>query len=456
MSEDQTTGKVSPTDKNPISAGGNIFSYLGDLVVEDLYHLASPQITEHEMLGIKNRILEAVYEGYDGVVVTHGTDTLEETAYFLDLALNINVPIAITGAMRSSNELGSDGLINLQSAILVALSEDSKGKGVLVVMNDEVHHAKFVTKTHTTNVATFQTPTFGPCGLITKNNVIYFQKLTAYECFPVREITKNNIQLVKAYAGMDSFLLEQLVKADLRLCDIQAGGLHNAIPREAHAIVVVPTDRITPLSNELQEFGMRVKEEFSSTEPDATFIATEVTVPADCLTKSQTERILKSLIVVHNGIFAMSQDIDDLVETSSNLANIKREGSQIIVNTSQRSSVASNLTYMAEVIRAAFELGGAQCVTNEGYPGWKVNPKSEIVKVAVESYKRLFKKEPKVRAIHAGLESGLFSEKYPNLDMVSFGPTLRGVHSPDERLLIPTVQMVWDHLLDILKNIPNQ
>ena len=152
----------------------------------------------------------------------------------------------------------------------------------------------------------------------------------------------------------------------------------------------------------------------------------------------------------------MSQDIDDLVETSSNLANIKREGSQIIVNTSQRSSVASNLTYMAEVIRAAFELGGAQCVTNEGYPGWKVNPKSEIVKVAVESYKRLFKKEPKVRAIHAGLECGLFSEKYPNLDMVSFGPTLRGVHSPDERLLIPTVQMVWDHLLDILKNIPNQ
>ena len=252
------------------------------------------------------------------------------------------------------------------------------------------------------------------------------------------------------------FLLEQLAKADLRLCDIQAGGLHNAIPREAHAIVVVPTDRITTLSNELQEFGMRVKEEFSSTEPDATFTATEVTVPADCLTKSQTERILKSLIVVHNGIFAMSQDIDDLVETSSNLANIKREGSQIIVNTSQRSSVASNLTYMAEVIRAAFELGGAQCVTNEGYPGWKVNPKSEIVKVAVESYKRLFKKEPKVRAIHAGLECGLFSEKYPNLEMVSFGPTLRGVHSPDERLLIPTVQMVWDHLLDILKNIPNQ
>ena len=241
----------------------------------------------------------------------------------------------------------------------------------------------------------------------------------------------------------------------MRLCDIQAGGLHNAIPREAHAIVVTPSERVTALIGDLCEFGTRIKEEFSSTEPDVMFLASETNLPSDSLTRTQTERILKSLSVVHNGIFAMSQDIDDLVETSSNLANIKREGNQIIVNTSQRSSVASNLTYMAEVVRAAFELGGAKCVTNEGYPGWKVNPKSEIVKVAVASYKRLFKKEPKVRAIHAGLECGLFSEKYPNLDMVSFGPTLRGVHSPDERLLIPTVQMVWDHLLDILKNVPN-
>ena len=252
------------------------------------------------------------------------------------------------------------------------------------------------------------------------------------------------------------FLLEQLVKANLRLCDIQAGGLHNAIPREAHAVVAVPANRLEALASDLQEYGQRVKDEFSVTEPDATFVAEEVAVPADALTQTQTERIIKSLLVVHNGIFAMSQDIDDLVETSSNLANIKREGNQIVVNTSQRSSVASNLTYMAEVIRAGFELGGAKCVTNEGYPGWKVNPKSEIVKVSVDSYKRLFNKEPKVRAIHAGLECGLFSEKYPNLDMVSFGPTLRGVHSPDERLLIPTVQLVWDHLLDILKNIPNK
>ena len=164
-------------------------------------------------------------------------------------------------------------------------------------------------------------------------------------------------------------------------------------------------------------------------------------------------RMLLSLYAVHNGVYAMSQDIDWLVETSSNLASIRLEGDHVTVTTSQRSSVASNCENMAAIVRAAFELGGAQVVTNEGYPGWKYNPNSEILKIATESYKHLFGKEPKVLAIHAGLECGLFSEKYPNLDMVSFGPTLRGVHSPDERLLVSTVEMVWDHLLDILKRV---
>ena len=125
MSEDQKTGKVAPTETNPIGVGGNIFSYIADLYVEDLYHLASPQITEREMLGIKNRIEEAVEEGYDGVVVTHGTDTLEETAYYLELTLDVNLPIVITGAMRSSNEIGADGLANLRSSLVVATDDES-------------------------------------------------------------------------------------------------------------------------------------------------------------------------------------------------------------------------------------------------------------------------------------------------------------------------------------------
>ena len=234
-------GKVSPSARNPLLDALERLNHPAELHQESVFNVPSPHITLDHWLVLKDRIEQAVNEEhFDGIVITHGTDTLEETAYFLDLALNINVPIAITGAMRSSNELGSDGLINLQSAILVALSEDSKGKGVLVVMNDEVHHAKFVTKTHTTNVATFQTPTFGPCGLITKNNVIYFQKLTAYESFPVQKITKNNIQLVKAYAGMDSFLLEQLAHHGCDGVVIEALGAGNLPPtslKGVHALL---------------------------------------------------------------------------------------------------------------------------------------------------------------------------------------------------------------------------
>ncbi|QLB18952.1 asparaginase [Mannheimia granulomatis] len=224
-------GKVAPSTENPLLASLERLNHPAKLSQESLFNVPSPHINIKHWQLLKQRIEEAVLqENMDAIVITHGTDTLEETSYFLDLALSVNVPIVITGAMRSSNELGSDGLINLQSAILVALNEESKNKGVLVVMNDEIHHAKFVTKTHTTNVATFQTPTFGPCGLVSKNSVIFFQKLTAYERFPIETLTKNNVQLLKAYAGMDSFLLEQLAKS---CCDgvvIEALGAGNLPP----------------------------------------------------------------------------------------------------------------------------------------------------------------------------------------------------------------------------------
>lgn len=252
------------------------------------------------------------------------------------------------------------------------------------------------------------------------------------------------------------FIHETMAKTEVRLVDIQAGGLHNAIPREARAVIAVPENFKEQLRIDLNLFLANVRAEFSATEPDLTMDLESIPTPVQSLEKTAAERLIKSLLVVHNGVFAMSQDLDNFVETSSNLASIHKQGEQVVVNTSQRSSVASNLDYMAATVRAAFELGGGVCVTNEGYPGWKMNPNSEILKVAVDSYKRLFHKEPLVLGIHAGLECGLFSEKYPQLDMISFGPTLRGVHSPDERLLIPTVQLVWDHLLDILKNIPRK
>ena len=172
--------------------------------------------------------------------------------------------------------------------------------------------------------------------------------------------------------------------------------------------------------------------------------------------KSVSKILILALQALDNGVFAMCQDkaLEWMVETSSNVASVQSEQSKVVVVSSQRSNVMSNLRNMANTVKATFQLAGAEVVQNDGYPAWKMNPNSKLVKITVDAYKKLFGKEPIVKGIHAGLECGLFSEKYPNLDMVSFGPTLRFVHTPDERLHIPTVQMVWDHLLEILKNIP--
>jgi len=175
----------------------------------------------------------------------------------------------------------------------------------------------------------------------------------------------------------------------------------------------------------------------------------------DVLPVETSTKLIQALQAADNGIFAMCQDeeIAWLVETSSNLASITTSDDEVVIVASQRSNVMSALDNMAATIKAVFQLAGAEVVQGEGYPAWKMNPDSRLTKITVEAYQQLFHKDPLVIGIHAGLECGLFSEKYPHLDMVSFGPTLRGVHSPDERLHIPTVQMVWDHLLEILKKV---
>lgn len=248
------------------------------------------------------------------------------------------------------------------------------------------------------------------------------------------------------------YLYDGMKKWGLRLADIQAGGLHNAIPREASCLVCIPIKYKEQARVDWNVFAAEVEEEFCSTEKTMEFHL-ESADPATVLPDDVSRRLITALQGVDNGVYAMSQDIA-LVETSSNLASIKQvEPGVIFVNSSQRSSLLSNRKNMAHTVAAVFELAGAEVETGEGYPGWAMNPKSEILRIAREQYVRLFHKEPVVRGIHAGLECGLFSEKYPGLDMVSFGPTLRGVHSPDERLLIPTVDMVWRHLLAILENI---
>lgn len=265
------------------------------------------------------------------------------------------------------------------------------------------------------------------------------------------DINKNRANANKL---LNRYLMQLMDRYDLHLCEIDGGNLHNAIPREAHAVCAVPMKDKESVRVDLNVFLAEVENEYAVTEPNLTMELESETACAEVIDKEAMKRFLHSIYAVHNGVYAMSQDIPGLVETSSNLASIKQRDGKIVVVTSQRSSILSSRKDMSQMVRSAFILGGAEVETGDGYPGWKPNPSSEILNVAVESYKRLFGTEPKVKAIHAGLECGLFLEKYPSLDMVSFGPTLRGVHSPDERMLIPTVEKFWNHLLDVLAHIP--
>jgi dipeptidase D len=198
-----------------------------------------------------------------------------------------------------------------------------------------------------------------------------------------------------------------------------------------------------------------VEEEYHVTEKTMQFNM-ESTEAENVMPLTTSTKLIQALQAVDNGVFAMCQDeeLAWLVETSNNVASVETTDGEVRIVASQRSNVMSALDNQAATIKAVFQLAGAEVVQGDGYPAWKMNPNSALTALTVETYKKLFGKDPQVLGIHAGLECGLFSEKYPHLDMVSFGPTLRGVHSPDERLLIPTVQMVWDHLLEILKNIP--
>ena len=267
------------------------------------------------------------------------------------------------------------------------------------------------------------------------------------------DISKNRANANKL---LNRFLSQLAAKYDLYLCEIDGGNLHNAIPREARALCAVPMKHKEDVRIDMNIYTAEIENEFSVTEPN---LRTELGSESPCakaIDRDTVARLLKSVYAVHHGVYAWSQDMPGLVETSSNLASIKMIDGKIKIVTSQRSSILSSRKDMSEVVRSAFLLGGAEVTTGDGYPGWKPNPASPILKVAIESYKRLFGVEPKVKAIHAGLECGLFLEKYPHLDMFSTGPTLRGVHSPDERMHIPAVDKFWQHLLDVLVNVPQK
>jgi dipeptidase D len=262
----------------------------------------------------------------------------------------------------------------------------------------------------------------------------------------------------KGYANsnklLNRFLDHISLKTDLRIAEFDGGNLRNAIPREAFAIVCIPMPDKELIRIELNKYVSEIRAEFAMTEKNMKVELSTCEQPAFVIDKRTQEKLIGSLYACPHGVMAMSMALKGLVETSTNLASVKfKEGNKIIVGTSQRSSVDSSLRDVATMVANVFKLAGAKVSHSDGYPGWNPKLDSDLLKITETAYLKLFGQQPIIRAIHAGLECGLFLTKYPGLDMVSFGPTIKGAHSPDERMHIPSVLKFWDLLIEVLKNI---
>lgn len=240
---------------------------------------------------------------------------------------------------------------------------------------------------------------------------------------------------------------------DYALASFEGGNLRNAIAREANAVVVVDDEDAKEMIEMVKKYNEDIRFEFRSTEPNLGVKIEEVERPKEVIDPMTQEDLLNVLYAIPHGVLSMSREIPNFVETSTNLASVKMVDNCFVIATSQRSSIETAKEAACDRNEACLRLVGADVTHGDGYPGWVPNPQSKILKIAEQSYEKLFGKKPIVRAIHAGLECGLIGEKYKGMDMISFGPTLRGVHSPDEKLEIKTVEMCWRHTLDILKNV---
>lgn len=250
------------------------------------------------------------------------------------------------------------------------------------------------------------------------------------------------------------FLWESWDKHSLQLAAIDGGGLANAIPREAWAVVGVPAASKDGFERDVEAFSDILHAEFLLAEgPDFTFTAIPADAPDSVFEEVVARNLISAVFSCPNGVQGMSNAVEGLVETSCNLASVKMQGDHVLVTVHQRSSVDSRRDEIADRVKSLFEIIGADVRFDDAYVGWAPNPDSKVLSVAVESFESLFGHSPKVEALHAGLECGLFLEKMPGLDMISFGPTLKDIHSPNEKANIPSVQEFWKFLTDILRRL---
>jgi dipeptidase D len=263
------------------------------------------------------------------------------------------------------------------------------------------------------------------------------------------EIDKGRGNAVKILARA----LLALEKLGVRVVSLEGGNKHNAIPREAEATVFVPAKAWDGALNAVAAFAQAAKAEVATVDPGLAVGLTKLDgKKGKVIQKAALSRLLRTISALPHGVTKMSADIPGLVETSTNVAVVATERGAVRLVTSQRSSVASEIDEVAHTVKSIFELAGAKVEQGDGYPGWKPNLESPILKLAQRTYQELYGKEPEVKAIHAGLECGIIGERMHGMDMLSFGPTMEGVHSPDERLHIDTVERFFNYLLAILKN----
>jgi dipeptidase D len=250
-------------------------------------------------------------------------------------------------------------------------------------------------------------------------------------------------------------ILFALTELGAKLSAVNGGNKSNAIPREAEALLFLPRKKLTDAHEVVGKHNKMIRAELATVEPDLAITLTEAgsARKGKVIPKSLQKRICRTLSALPHGVIKMSAEISWLVETSTNLAVIRTDRNQIVATTSQRSSVASEIDEICQSVSSVLELGKAKVESTDGYPGWKPNLDSPILKLAKDTYRSLFGNEPEVKAVHAGLECGIIGERFPGMDMVSFGPTLQGVHSPDEKIYVDTVEKFWAFLLGILRSM---
>jgi len=268
----------------------------------------------------------------------------------------------------------------------------------------------------------------------------------------------SGMDIIKGLGNANKFMNRLLFNAsedlDLKIASINGGGLRNAIPRESEAVVVVDDFQVKAFKSELKEKIDAIKSEFSNLEPNLKVTITETEVPVKVMEAEAQNQVLKAVYAAHNGVYRMSPEIEGLVETSNNIAKIEIKNGEVEIKCLTRSSVESSKDDLANSLKSSFELAGFEVELSGDYPGWAPNRDSAILTVLDNLYEKMNGEKADVAACHAGLECGIIGNHYPEMDMISFGPTIRGAHSPDERASISSAKKYWKFVLEILKNIP--